>query len=154
MTFSRAQMIEAYEAGYCDNRPGHPNERAIRYVGSLQNARETDEKARGKSDQSENVWVFTMPEGGAPGRSVGIYPADRIGQLEQKVDHELGKVREHIIKSEERELVLAKVLGSVIFTIAMYYAPRVGFSEERITETLAYWVKQLNTVFPELTPEE
>lgn len=85
--------------------------------------RETDERAREKSDILGNEPGY--------GQSIGsLYQA----------------LREHILKTHERELVLAKVLGGLL----MRTQPRQLVTIDYLAEE----VRRLNIFFPELTMEE
>lgn len=134
MTFSRAQMIEAFELGVLFRgqkgfRHGAAFTEAQRYVDSLQGARETDEKPRENSDILGNE----------PGYG------QSIGSLHQTL-------REHILKYQERELVLAKLVGGFLFRLAHF--PPNARPQFLTIDWIESGIQSLNTVFPELTQEE
>lgn len=134
MSYSREQMIEAYEAGaWAQPQIDMSVEQAIAfdqqtkkaaalYVDSLQNARETDGKARGKSDLPESV-----PEDG-----LSLQGLDTT-------------IREHILTSRAREVALAKILGGLLVKI-----PHGGLIS---LDWVLSEVERLNTFFPELDTE-
>lgn len=95
-----------------------------------ENARETDENARGKSDLPKH-------------REFSI----------QDIYNQLGEIREQLLKSQERELVLAKVVGSLGVKI-LFAAQMKPNGETAFMEFIGETARQLTRVFPELTPEE
>lgn len=134
MSYSREQMIEAYESGagagayYVTVYPDKPFEEMITEAAELYvrltvpDSRETATDARGKSDLPESV-----PEDGLS--------FERLDTT----------IREHILTSRAREVALAKILGGLLVKI-----PHGGLIS---LDWVLSEVERLNTYFPELDTE-
>lgn len=170
MTFSRAQMIEAFIAGSWwleDTSMGTElaSKAAERYVDSLQEAKtETDTvehlaflhevnglkeltaaiSALSNAAKNASEWVKNTPQIEQLYRSASDQSI-RLGGLDTTI-------REHILKTQERELVLAKIVGGLLFR-TLTYPPEV--TPLLMTQDwIEYGIEEINRVFPELTPEE
>lgn len=151
MTYSRAQMIEAWLAGYYtdDHELGTTKARfaAEEYVDPLQAMRER--AARG--DASEYVYILQD----ASPRLPTSFRIDEDPKYELAYQIKLealdATLREHILKYQERELVLAKVLGSLLANLPVWVQVK---NPDAYIDTMAHYAGELNRVFPELTSEE
>lgn len=135
MTFSRAQMIEAYKAG-------------MRIVGGSTSYTSVDRDA-------EEYVGNLQSHPPVPLTSFRI-DDDPKYELAYQVKLEAldTTIRELILKTQERELVLAKVLGSFIGKLPFYFETTGPRADSALFDAVADAASQINRVFPELTPDK
>lgn len=167
-------MIEAYKAGRSELGAWTDPADAEQYVDSLQDAKKTQmfdgtspeylgnrhdpttgrTYAQYRIDPTKKSAVYSNVNSASENASPGLSDALRSdftenrGQiLDEPTDLQLQRIREQLLKSQERELVLAKIMGGLILRAGVAGMDIMGsWTEES--------VNQLTRVFPELTPEE